>query len=296
MAFTLKQLEALIWVADLGSFRKAADRLNTTQPNISSRIAALETSLDLRLMERDSGSVRMTAEGERILAEARHVMRATEALREAAGRALTIEGTLRLGVTELIVHTWLRAYLRRLKEVYPNLTVELTVDLSRVLDAGLQNRAIDLALHNGPFDHLMAGEIPLGRHGFIWVAAPDLGPLGGPLSAGDLTAYPILTNARTAHPYPAIAAHFSDRRARLVPSSNLSACRHMALDRMGVAALPAAMVAADLTAGDLITLDYRWTPEPMAFFARYDTARAGAHVGKAALLAQETAQEFDAAQ
>ncbi|MDB9809063.1 LysR family transcriptional regulator, partial [Yoonia sp.] len=35
-AFTLKQLEALIWVADLGSFRKAAAHLNTTQPNISS--------------------------------------------------------------------------------------------------------------------------------------------------------------------------------------------------------------------------------------------------------------------
>jgi len=37
--FTLKQLEALVWVADLGSFRKAAQHLNTTQPNISSRIA-----------------------------------------------------------------------------------------------------------------------------------------------------------------------------------------------------------------------------------------------------------------
>ena len=44
--FNLKHLEAFVWVADLGSFRKAADRLNTTQPNISSRIAALETALD----------------------------------------------------------------------------------------------------------------------------------------------------------------------------------------------------------------------------------------------------------
>ena len=39
-ALTLKQLEALIWVADLRSFRKAAHHLNTTQPNISSRIGA----------------------------------------------------------------------------------------------------------------------------------------------------------------------------------------------------------------------------------------------------------------
>ena len=34
----IKQLEALIWVAELGSFRKAAHHLSTTQPNISSRI------------------------------------------------------------------------------------------------------------------------------------------------------------------------------------------------------------------------------------------------------------------
>ena len=68
---SLKQLEALIWVGDLGSFRKAADRLNTTQPNISARIAGLETLLGVRLMERDAGSVRLTAKGQDVLGHAR---------------------------------------------------------------------------------------------------------------------------------------------------------------------------------------------------------------------------------
>ena len=39
---TLKQLEAFVFVVDLGSFRQAAVALGTTQPNISARIAALE--------------------------------------------------------------------------------------------------------------------------------------------------------------------------------------------------------------------------------------------------------------
>ena len=51
MKFNLKQVEAFVWVADLGDFRKAAARLHTTQPNISGRIAALETVLDTRLYE-----------------------------------------------------------------------------------------------------------------------------------------------------------------------------------------------------------------------------------------------------
>ncbi|MGR3638602.1 helix-turn-helix domain-containing protein, partial [Alterinioella nitratireducens] len=60
---TLKQLEALVWVADLGSFRKAAAHLGTTQPNISARIAALEATLGFSLMARDAGSVEMTPRG-----------------------------------------------------------------------------------------------------------------------------------------------------------------------------------------------------------------------------------------
>ncbi len=35
-------LEAFVWVARLGSFRAAADKLHTTQAGISSRIATLE--------------------------------------------------------------------------------------------------------------------------------------------------------------------------------------------------------------------------------------------------------------
>lgn len=52
---SLKQLEAFVAVADLGTFRRAAERLNTTQPNISARIAQLEAQMKVSLMERDAG-------------------------------------------------------------------------------------------------------------------------------------------------------------------------------------------------------------------------------------------------
>lgn len=58
---SLKQLEAFVAVADLGTFRRAAERLNTTQPNISARIAQLEAQMKVSLMERDAGSVRADA-------------------------------------------------------------------------------------------------------------------------------------------------------------------------------------------------------------------------------------------
>lgn len=105
MKLSLKQLEAFVWVANLGSFRKAADRLNTIQPNISSRIATLETLLGQTIMDRDAGSVRLTSKGTQLLIHARKVLRAVDDFADATSEASLIDGTLRLGVTEMIVHT-----------------------------------------------------------------------------------------------------------------------------------------------------------------------------------------------
>ena len=64
-----KRLETFIWVATLGSFRKAAEHQHTTQPAISNRIAALEDELGVRLFERESGHSKLTSKGQELLPE-----------------------------------------------------------------------------------------------------------------------------------------------------------------------------------------------------------------------------------
>ena len=71
---TLKQLEAFAFIVDAGTFRAAASALGTTQPNISARINALEIALNVNLLIRDAGSVRLTADGEKILVKTREVL------------------------------------------------------------------------------------------------------------------------------------------------------------------------------------------------------------------------------
>ncbi len=293
MRLNLKQLEAFVWVADLESFRRAADRLNTTQPNISARIAGLEQALGTTLMMRDAGSVRLTGKGQDLLAHARRVLDATDALIVAADQKALIEGTLRLGVTEMIVHTWLRAYLRQLKDIYPRLTVELTVDFSVNLEKGLAERTLDLALQNEPFTRLATGQIEIGSYDLVWVAAPGLG-LPVVQTAKTLASQPILTHARDTRLYEEVAAHFGTRRdlaPRLVPSTNLATCQTMTIDGMGIAALPSAMVAQDLAVGTLTQLHYDWVPQPLHFFARFDAKRAPRVVSEAAAVAVQIAQD-----
>ena len=287
MKVTLKQIEAFVWVADLGSFRRAAERLNTTQPNISARIASLEALLNVSLMDRDAGSVRLTARGRVLLDQARGVLAATEQLIASATDEIALDGTLRLGVTELIVHTWLSDFLKALNTRFPKIVVELTIERSATLEAELANRTIDLALQNGPFACKISGSTPLATYPLTWVAAPSLALSGRDLTRVKIAQHPILTHGRDTRFYLENAAHFEGLLdgVRLVPSSNLAACIHMTLNGMGVAALPEAMIVDELAQGRLERLQYSWVPEPLAFFARYDAARAPEFVAEAAGMA-----------
>ncbi len=284
---TLKQLEALIWVADLGGFRKAAAHLNTTQPNISTRIAGLEAALGVSLMRRDAGSVTMTVRGQQVLAQARVVLREAEALLDVAARPDLIEDRLRLGVTELVACTWARAFLRRLKEVYPKVSVELNVDLSRNLDADLAANTLDLTLQNAPFKHAATGMIPLDDYPYVWVAAPGVAAGVAEMQVAALNG-PILTHARHTQAYLDVVEKVGSA-ARLVPSSSLTSCIHMAVDGMGVAVAPRAMVVGQIAEGSLVVLPLDWHPQPLQFAARFHADRAAGFVQKAARIAAEVA-------
>ncbi|TIU28921.1 MAG: LysR family transcriptional regulator, partial [Mesorhizobium sp.] len=120
--FNIKQIETFLLVATLGSFRKAAERLNTTQPAVSTRIAGLEKALGAKLFERHSGTVKLTAEGQRLLPPAQRVLHVAERLQLMANSLSETSETarvLRLGVAETIVHTWLPDFLKELQASHP---------------------------------------------------------------------------------------------------------------------------------------------------------------------------------
>jgi DNA-binding transcriptional LysR family regulator len=292
----LKQLETFVLVADLGSFRSAAERLSTTQPNISSRIASLESSLKSVLMERDAGSVRLTSKGHELLGYARNVLSSVDEFIQVANGEAAFDGVVRLGVNEMVVHTWLRDFMQAFKARFPNVLIELSVDLSSKLETDLAERNIDMAFQSGPFARKASGEHCLGVYPIIWVASPSTKLANDrPVSAEELSQFPILTHARRTRPYEDIAAHFAQwpkLKTRLVPSSNLSACLQMTVDGYGVAALLAPMVEQELANGQLIKVDYQWAPEPLSFAARYDLSKSSSVVQSAAEIAHLCATKY----
>lgn len=297
MSINLKQLEAFVRVADLGSFRRAAERLNTTQPNISTRIATLEARLGVSLMDRDAGSVRLTPMGEALLAHARKVLASVDGLLAAVHNDSLFEGTLRLGVTETIAHTWIGTYLMALQERFPNVVAELTVDVSAKLSDALFNRSLDLALQSGPFDRQVSGMVPLGDYPIAWAASPRLGLPERTLTLAEVTAHPLIAHARGTLPCEQLVAHLAEHRAgnaRLVPTSNMAAGLQMTLEGLGVASVPDAMVRHMIADGRLVRVDYPWVPDPLSFAARYEAETTPSYVAEAARMAAEISrQEYE---
>ncbi|MBT3142313.1 LysR family transcriptional regulator [Phaeobacter gallaeciensis] len=286
---TFKQLEAFSFVVDTGTFRAAATALGTTQPNISSRISALEAALDVTLLYRDAGSVRLTTKGAELLERTRDILRAGEALLEVAGRQELIEERLRLGVTELVACTWLQPFLRLLRRDYPNLQVELEVDLSRRIEERLREGQLDLALQNGPFAYQATGERMLSGETYVWVSNQEIakGLVGGN-SVARFFERAVLTHARHTAAGRALHVLATERGydlGKIVHSSALSACLLMVSEGMGTALLPMSLVKDELDKGRLKTLDADWIAPPLEFFARFNADRAPRFVEKASEIA-----------
>src|SRR5579863_3016446 len=86
-AFTLRQLQYIMAVADELSFSRAATRCHVSQPSLSSQLAQVEEALGVRIFERGRKPVIVTAVGREVVERARRALRAADEVQQAAQRA-----------------------------------------------------------------------------------------------------------------------------------------------------------------------------------------------------------------
>ena len=298
----LRQLDTFLWVVALKSFRKTAERLNATQPAVSSRISNLEDELGVKLFERDTGSVRLTTKGQELLPYAEKVLRMAEELRSKAGNKVDMSGVLRLGVSETIVHTWLPEYIKRLHESYPNIDLELTVDVTEKLRDDILGRTLDLAFLLGPISAFSVTNMMLSEFPIKWVCSPELLlNQQGYIPVKEFAKYPILTYARNTRPQTEIFSYFKNLsiehvNGRVFSSTSLSAIVRMATDGVGIASLPTQVIKKEILAGDLVEVEFDWYPSNLVFTASYSKEPYNSVAEKAAELAQLIALEFGSGQ
>ena len=120
----IKNLTTFIYVAELRSFTKAADRLGFSQSTVSFQIKQLETELSCQLFERINHTVHLTEKGREVLEYAHQINRMTRELKDSMKEEVSF-GYIRLAMADSLCTSLLSRDFLCFRELYPNISLKI---------------------------------------------------------------------------------------------------------------------------------------------------------------------------
>lgn len=262
---TFDQIRAFLWVARLGGFRKAAERLHLSQPAVSTRIAKLEEELRVPLFERGPGDLVLTKSGSLLLSYAEQMLFVEEEIKQRVANPAETEGLFRIGASETVAQAWLPDFLTALSLAYPRVNVDLTVDISLNLRAALLERRLDLAFLMGPVSEYTVENVTLPSVDLHWYRAA-----ANPET--DLSRIPVISYSPKTRPYRELMSELSRRigpKVRVYASASLSASLRMIAAGVAVGPYPRVLADDYLRSGKIVEFDPGFRPRPLEFTASY---------------------------
>lgn len=161
----LRQLKHFLAVGETGGISAAARELRLTQPALSRQIKALEEELDTILLERGAHSITLTPAGEVLLAEARKLLRFSDAMIEKV-KSAAIGEPLRVGYAPSLAGEFLSVAIERFTQCHPRVRVSLFDWSSAEMRAGLTS---------GKLDVIVAAPCPNSQDSVRWVMLREYG-------------------------------------------------------------------------------------------------------------------------
>lgn len=147
----LRRLRHFVVLADTLNFRRAAERLNMAQPPLTVSIQKLETELGLRLFERGTSGVRLTAGGQAVLVEARKLLLQSVQLGAVARHALDGSGgTLHIGFVGTSTWGMLQQVIPRFRATHPGVELVLHEATSVNVLQRLEEHSLDVGFVRTP--------------------------------------------------------------------------------------------------------------------------------------------------
>lgn len=143
---TLQDLRYVVAIAEHGHFGRAAAACNVGQPTLSIQIKNLESQLGVKLFERTTKLVSVTAVGTEIVGRARQVLAEVDAIMSAGQTSEPLTGDFSLGVIPTLGPYVLPWLVPALKRDYPALRLALREDLTASLLERLGSHRLDAAL------------------------------------------------------------------------------------------------------------------------------------------------------
>ena len=247
-------------VVESGSFSAAARRLGISRAVVSYQIKQLETRIGVRLLNRSTRRLSLTASGrqyhescKRIAAEADSAHSLIQNLREEAVGRVALACPVNLGMQ------WVVPIINQFRNQYPQIALDLqfSESLSNLIEEG-----IDIAIRSGPLDDSELKAVNLATVSRHICASPDyLQRNGWPKSPADLSEHEWVVYKRLSSKLLVSRADTSIAitMSGSLATNNAAARLQFALAGHGIALLPQYDVGQSLKSGELIELlpDYR---------------------------------------
>ncbi|MDK3019206.1 LysR family transcriptional regulator [Pseudodonghicola flavimaris] len=249
----MRAIETFVWAARLGSFQRAAEKMHSTLTTVSARIGSLERELGVELFLRRPRGVELTAKGREALPYAEAVTIAGATFASRIGASTQMQGHVRLGIIDMIAAAMLPQLLANLRDMFPNLDVDLRSGTSSELADMLANGELDLALIMRDVTITGMRELPLLRMKLHWIAPASLIGERSFLSAQELANLPILSFSPDTTLHRQVLGHLAGTRARrgIYSGTSMTAALKLLETGFGLAALPPSLVAEPLASGRL---------------------------------------------
>lgn len=251
----VRDAETFVAVVEAGGLSAAARRLGRSQPTVSRQLAALETRLGVRLIERSTRRLRLTTPGRAYFERCRTLLAmlrdADEIVADMGG---AVRGAIRISLPPTYARCRIAPLLPAFFRLHPEVRLEVVLSGER---ADLVGTHFDLVVRLGRLDDSALACRALSRERFVLCAAPSLVAEPTPLAApADLGRRACL--ATETFGVRSRWAFLRDRRRVVVEvaprlvSDDLGLLHAATLAGTGFCPLPEYLVAADLAAGTLV--------------------------------------------
>jgi molybdate transport repressor ModE-like protein len=169
-------LRSFAFIAEEGSFTRAAERVGRTQSAVSMQIQRLETLLGQQLLTRGKGgSVQLTPQGVALLDQARELLALNDRI-WTSFHGPKMEGTVRLGSPDDYALRYLPQVLRRFADSHPAVEVEVECLPSHELVARLMDGSLDLSLISEGNEPKRWPAVTLWRGPLHWITSERYAP------------------------------------------------------------------------------------------------------------------------
>ena len=262
---TIRHLKTFCAVCEEGGITRAAEKLCVAQPSVSQTIGELERYYGVSLFDRVGRRLVLTPEGERLRVKAQEAIASFSEFEEAA-RDTNARHVIRIGSSVTAGQMVLPRLIAAIEATLDRAECRAIADSAAAVEQLVEEGSLDFALVEGSVSRALAAEAVFSDR-LMAVCSAGM-KIKNTLSPAELVSLPLLLRRRGSASRDLLDERLSALGLKAQPklsSSSNSVLLAAAREGLGVAVLPEALVAADLSAGRLkevwiqgLELSRRW--------------------------------------